>query len=329
MSGVNSINKKGLAICLGLLLLTAGSGGREVRMPYGSLDSNPEFSFGEASESARMPLFAEDLCAAAADLTENSTIDPGTVKAACVYDISDKTVLYSYNANERLAPASLTKVMTALLVLENCENLDEIITVGDVTIREEGAQLFNLKEGDKISIRNLLYITLVYSGNDAALALAQYIGGSTEGFVEMMNERAKSLGATHTSFKNPHGLTQDEHYTCAYDLYLMFQEAAKHPEFLEIIQTVNTTIAYTGADGGAVEKAISTTNQYLRGGYDVPSGLSIVGGKTGSTSAAGKCIIFYARSGAGHDLIAVVMGAGDFDGLYNTASELCEDTVLQ
>lgn len=310
-----------------LAALLCGCEKEAPELPYGSLSSDPVYSAGGITEQMKLPLFAEELCAAAEDITEKSTIHKDRVKAACVYDVDAKQVLYSYNANEQLSPASLTKVMTALVTLENCSNLDEKVTVGEEKIREEGAQLFNLKEGDHITVRDLLYATLVHSGNDAALALAVYIGGSEEAFVEMMNAKAAELGASHTHFTNPHGLTNEEHYTCAYDLYLMFNAAAQYPEFLDIVGTSKYTITYTTAEGAITTKEIQTTNQYLSGGSRNPLSVTIEGGKTGSTSAAGKCIILYAVSPDSHPYIVVVMGAEDFDSLYNIATQLCDDTI--
>ena len=329
LSGVKCINnplKCGLGI-LTILGLLCGCGSVEVPVPYGTLDGSTDFSLTSNVEQAQVPLFAEKLCAAVADVTENSSVSTDTLKAACVYDIQGCNVLYSYQANERLSPASLTKVMTALLVLENCQNLDEIIPIGDVTIREEGAQNFGFKEGDRISVRDLLYVTLVYSANDGALALAQYIGGTPEDFAEMMNAKAEELGATHTHFVNPHGLTNEEHYTCAYDLYLIFQAALQYPEFIKIIQTEKYEFSYISAANGEVTKEISTTNQYFLKGYDSPENITVVGGKTGSTAAAGKCIILYLKSISGRPYIAVVMGADSFDTLYHSMTQLCNETI--
>ncbi|MBR6156102.1 MAG: hypothetical protein IKQ27_04035, partial [Lachnospiraceae bacterium] len=150
------INKKTIQRFGTLLLagMLTGCGTVEVPVPYGMLDGNTDYALTSTVEQAQVPLFAEKLCAAVADETENSTISTDVLKSACVYDIDNCNVLYSYQANERLSPASLTKIMTCLLVLENCRNLDEIITIGDVTIREEGAQNFGFKEGDRIMLRD-------------------------------------------------------------------------------------------------------------------------------------------------------------------------------
>ncbi|MDE6686636.1 MAG: D-alanyl-D-alanine carboxypeptidase, partial [Lachnospiraceae bacterium] len=188
---------------------------------------------------------------------------------------------------------------------------------------------FNLKAGDRITVQNLLYTMLVYSANDAALALAQHVAGSEEAFVEMMNTRALQLGATNTHFVNPHGLSHEEHYTTAYDLYLIFNAAVKYDIFQQIINTTSYTVEYTLADGTSSRRDITTTNKFLSEIYDSPAGISIIGGKTGSTMAAGKCIIVYAADAAKNPYICVVMGAGNEEQLYHLMKQLCEDVILR
>lgn len=178
-------------------------------------------------------------------------------------------------------------------------------------------------------MQNLLYAMLVYSANDAALALAQHVAGSEEAFAEMMNSRALQLGATNTHFVNPHGLSHEEHYATAYDLYLIFHAAVKYDIFQQIINTTSYTVEYTLADGTQSSRDITTTNKFLSEIYDSPSGVSIVGGKTGSTMAAGKCIILYATDAAKNPYICIVMGAGNEEQLYQLMKQLCEDVILR
>ncbi len=327
---INNHFKKITALCLVLLttVLLSACASEEIPLSYGTLQSNDSFSIEADEAQTQIALFASDLCAAADDITDSSTAVVGDLNAACIYDLNQEKVLYSYQANDRLNPASLTKIMTALLVMENC-NLEDVVLIGDVTIYEDGVQLFNLKAGDRITVQNLLYATLVYSANDAALALAQHVAGSEEAFVEMMNTRALQLGATNTHFVNPHGLSHEEHYTTAYDLYLIFNAAVKHDIFQQIINTTSYTVEYTLADGTQKSRDITTTNKFLSEIYDSPSGVSIIGGKTGSTMAAGKCIILYASDAAGNPYICVVMGAGNEEQLYRLMKQLCEEVILK
>lgn len=327
---INNHFKKIKALCIVLLttVLLSACASEEIPLSYGTLQSNDSFSIEADEAQTQIALFASELCAAADDITDSSTAVVNDLNAACIYDLNQEKVLYSYQANDRLNPASLTKIMTALLVMENC-NLEDVVLIGDVTIYEDGVQLFNLKAGDRITVQNLLYATLVYSANDAALALAQHVAGSEEAFVEMMNTRALQLGATNTHFVNPHGLSHEEHYTTAYDLYLIFNAAVKHDIFQQIINTTSYTVEYTLADGTQKSRDITTTNKFLSEIYDSPSGVSIIGGKTGSTMAAGKCIILYASDAAGNPYICVVMGAGNEEQLYRLMKQLCEEVILK
>lgn len=313
------------SLCILAFHLSA-CGEKEIPLSYGTLESNDNYTIVNNKEQSHIGLFASDLCATATDVTGSSSVQTAELNAACIYDVNQREVLYSYQANSRLNPASLTKVMTALLVLENCE-LSSVVTIGNVTIYEDGVQLFGLKEGDRITVDNLLYMTLVYSANDAALALAQYVAGSEEAFVEMMNERALELGATNTHFMNPHGLSNEEHYTTAYDLYLIFNEACKHEHFLEIINSSSWTVEYTLADGTGSDRTINTTNKFLSQAYESPSAVTVIGGKTGSTMAAGKCFIMYAVDAGNNPYICVVMGAGNEEQLYTTMRQLCNETI--
>lgn len=303
-----------------------GCGNDSVVMPYGSVVNDDNYTIDEINEQMQMKLFASDYAATETDIIGASGIDTSSIYAAGIYDVEEKSVLYSYQANTHVNPASLTKIMTAILTLEH-GNLDENVTIGNVTIYEDGVQLFGFKEGDVIKLRDLLYVALVYSGNDASLALAQYIGGNEETFIDMMNQKAQEIGATNTSFTNPHGLSNTNHYTTAYDLYLMFYTAMQYPEFKEMIGTTSYTFDYRRADGEPITKTITTTNKYLTGNYDFPNQIAILGGKTGSTSAAGKCIILYATDSQNKPYVCVIMGASDEPALYNTMTRLCEEVI--
>lgn len=324
MKCLNKIYLSLISILIFASITACGNG--DIPLEYGKYSLADNYNMDETMAQSQLDLFAKDLCASDKDILETSNISYSTVKSAGVFDVSNCQTLYSYNVNERVNPASLTKIMTALVVLENA-NLDDIVTVGDVTIRESGVQLFNLKQGDKISVRDLLYVDLVYSGNDASLALANYIAGSDEEFANLMNEKAKQLGATNSNFVNSHGLSNENHYTTAYDLYLIFNAAVKYDEFRTIINTATYDVTYTNANDEVVTKTINSTNKFLTGGYATPSTAVIVGGKTGSTQAAGKCLILYSTNSAGKPYISVVMGAGDENALYSTMTALCNDTV--
>ena len=168
---------------------------------------------------------------------------------------------------------------------------------------------------------------LIYSANDAAVLIAEGIGGSMDNFVEMMNEEAKEIGATKSHFANPHGLTADDHYVTTYDMYLIFNEAIKYDEFQQIINMSGYTTTYTGSSGKSVDVDITTTNLYVRGDESVPSNCTVIGGKTGTTTAAGHCLILLAKDNSGNPYISVIMKAEDSDTLYSEMTELLNKIV--
>ena len=144
-------------------------------------------------------------------------------------------------------------------------------------------------------MRDLLYSFLVFSGNDAGVAIAEHVGGSVEKFVDMMNDEVKDLGAIDSHFVNPHGLHDDKHYTTVYDLYLVFHELLQYDTFMDIINQPNYKAKYTDKDGKKHTKYFKTTDRYLIGTATAPKGVKVIGGKTGTTQKAGSCLILYSK----------------------------------
>lgn len=215
---------------------------------------------------------------------------------AVVYDRTSKTIIWGKDEAREVPMASTTKIMTAIVMLENVSNLDEEITVTKKAAGIGGSRL-GLKTGDEITYKDLLYGLLLCSGNDAATQIAISVGGSVEGFAEMMNNKAKELRLEHTHFVTPHGLDNDEHYTTAYELAIMADYALDIEEFAEIVSTKSYTVTINGHS-----KDINNTNELL--GY-----LEGVNGvKTGFTNGAGRCLVTSA-SRNGFDIIVVVLGA--------------------
>ena len=232
----------------------------------------------------------------------------GKVKAGLLYDLGSDTLVFAQNIDEKLYPASLTKVMTCLLTIEMQEDLDAMVTVTSAGLKdmEPGGSNVALKVDEQMSVRDLLYCLMVKSGNDAASVLAVYNSGSIEAFVELMNERAAELGCTGTHFMNAHGLHHDEHYTTARDMAKILREAMKHP----IFETIFTTKEYTvPATNLSEARELKTTNFLIRSnGYPVVTDSRVLGGKTGNTSKAGRCLVSLAEKD-GMKLISVVLGA--------------------
>lgn len=218
--------------------------------------------------------------------------------SAVVIDASSGKVLYEKNANERRGFASTTKIMTALVALERGK-LSDVVTVSKNAAGVEGSSIY-LKEGEKISLENLLYGLMLESGNDAATAIAEHIAKNEEGFVVLMNEKAKEIGAKSTNFTNPHGLASEEHYTTAKDLALIAAEALKNPDFSRIVKTK----AYKAIREGIGEVTYVNHNKLLSS-YE-----GSIGVKTGFTKATGRCLVSAAERG-GLRIVCVTICDGD------------------
>lgn len=248
----------------------------------------------------------------AALLTPACAVEPPVInaKAAILYELTNDTVLFEQNADEKLYPASTTKLMTAIVASEN-GNLDDMVTVSPEAVDglyERGSSVF-LIPGEQMAFSDMLRYLLVASGNDAANALAEHVAGSVDAFVEMMNARAAELGCTGTHFANPHGLHDENHYTTARDLLRIARCAMQNPLIAEIVSMQQITIAPTNKHPN--ETRLTTTNHLIsrirRGDYYYESAIGI---KTGFTTPAGYCLVAGAQNG---DLtyFSVVLGASE------------------
>lgn len=223
-------------------------------------------------------------------------------------NLDNGTVIFEKNADKKSAPASLTKIITASVVIENCPDLNKKITIESTPIRlldGTGSSLAGLIPGEKISIKDLLYCLLVRSGNDAANVLAQYVGGTIPQFVDMMNELAKKLGCKNTHFANPHGLDEAGHYTTARDLLKFTKHALTLPHFEEICSTHQYKIPATNK---SPERYLNNTNKLMNKAFADYYSPYASGIKTGTTDNAGRCVISKG-SGNGYNYLAVIMGA--------------------
>ena len=307
-----------------LFLVTACGRGGQMEDAY-SFDSRATaFSSSGTGNEGRGAAFAGDLCVVSG---ENDTDEILTAEAAGVFDLSGGTALFQKNALQQMNPASTTKIMTALLALKY-GNLSDLVTVTDAAvITEAGSSMAGILPGDKLTLEQLLYGLMMPSGNDAANAIAVHIAGSVEAFADMMNEEAWRIGATGTHFVNANGLTAEGHYTTAYDLYLMFHEALGYETFREIIGTHSYTAVYE--DGNGEEKISEWTigNYYMNGKRETPAGLTVFGGKTGTTQAAGYCLVMGSRTGDGREYASVIMKADSRDALYADMTKIISKIV--
>lgn len=267
-------------------------------------------------------LFAHSLCVASST-NNNELSSVSELKAYGLFDVNNMETCYDYQVHDKIYPASTTKILTALVALEHAasENisLNDVVTISKNACSTSFAwdeQTCGIKQGDTLTLEDLLYGLLLYSGNDTAVAIAEYVGGNVDSFAEMMNAKAHEIMATNSHFTNPSGLYDDDHYTTAYDLYLIFNECVKHEEFVKIISADSYT-AMIKRDNGNVEKIKwEPTNFYALGTAKAPEDVTISGGKTGTLKAAGNCLILLANNTENCPFISIIMGAETKDLLY-------------
>lgn len=244
-------------------------------------------------------------------------------EAALSVDNTNLQVLYSKNAYGQVYPASLTKLATALVALRRGE-LTDTVTIGynATHLGDPHAKTCGFVEGDQITLDALLYSMLIYSGNDASIAIAEHLAGSEEQFAKLMNEEAIRVGAVHSSFVNSHGLHDENHYTTPYDIYLIFDELIQYDIFRTIISSSSFTAQYKDSNNNDKEKTFQTTNLYLKGEKDTPEGSQIIGGKTGTTSKAGNCLILLSKDTMDNECISLIMKAKGETMLYSDMTQL-------
>lgn len=246
-------------------------------------------------------------------LAEKNKLSPVNAGGACVMEVNTGRILYSCKSDSKLPMASTTKVMTALIALENTE-LDEEFIVDARAVGVEGSSIY-LKKGETVKMQDLLYGLMLMSGNDAAEAIAYKVAGSLENFAGLMNEKAKELGAANTNFVNPHGLHDENHYTTAADLCKIASEALKNPQFKKIVSTKKYTME--GIDNGTIKgetRYFSNKNKMLTQ-YEGANGV-----KTGYTKAAGRCLVTSAERD-GMQIVSVVLNCPE---MWKVSAEIMD-----
>lgn len=240
-------------------------------------------------------------------------------ESAVVMDAGTRTVLYGKEASTKRYPASITKVMTALLAVENC-NMSDIITYSNAAVNgiEAGSSTAGINVGAKLTVEDSLYALMLVSANEAAAAIAEHISGSTTEFAKLMTKRAKELGCKNTQFKNPHGLPDEEHYTTAYDMGLILKEAMKHPEFRKIAGTISYTLKKSDSLTDTLElwnhaKILRQNSDYY---YEYAKGA-----KTGFTQVALNTLVTYAKKD-NVELICVILKDHGADKSYTDTANL-------
>ena len=304
--------------CLLCILCSACTRSESFGLPYGLSQESRGFSAGDVTG-----FFSGNLCVAGDNVNNTDGLFSDTESAA-LFDLRRGEVVYAHRMHARMDPASMTKVLTALVAVELAPT-DTVLTCKDANyVRESGAQLLDMEQGEKMTLEQALNYLLVFSANDVAVMIADNLCPSVGEFVEKMNEKAVSLGATASHFENPHGLTDAGQYVTAYDMYLLFQAAMAHPELREIVAQSSYNTSYYKNDGTTKEAEVTTTNAYLRENSNVsaPEGIHVIGGKTGSTHAAGECIVMLVENENGDPFVAVCMHATDSRALYRQMTAL-------
>jgi D-alanyl-D-alanine carboxypeptidase (penicillin-binding protein 5/6) len=228
--------------------------------------------------------------------------------AAILIDGSTGQILFEKNSRETHYPASITKILTALLLVENTQPSDEIIIGEDVpTLIEKGSSQIYLIPGEILTVEQILDALMIESANDAAVAIAQHISGSVEDFSKLMNKRAKELGAVQSNFVNPNGLHDDEHYTTAYDMAMIMKEVIKHPELTEVMTKINSSIPETQYQE---KRYLWTKNRLIRSSSSEYFNRDVIATKTGFTSMAGNTLVTAAERDSLRLITVVLKSSG-------------------
>lgn len=312
-------------VAIALLFCGCSKDDTTLENAYNVFDTSTKYGITKTGNLQSAEFFAKDLC-----VTEDENIGledttESVAEGAGLFRLNEKEAVYKKNIYERLYPASTTKILTALIALEE-SNLDDVVTVSaNAANQASDSSVCGLKEGDQISMRDLLYGLMMRSGNDAAIAIAEHISGSSEEFAVLMNAKAQSLGATNSHFVTPNGLHDEDHYTTVYDMYLIMNAAVQNETFVEILQTASYTSSYTDAAGNPVTQDWATTNKYLMGTEAVPEGVTVIGGKTGTTGEAKYCLVQYNQNASGEPMISIVFKADCRDNMYLLMSEILKN----
>lgn len=241
-------------------------------------------------------------------------------------DETDQTVLAAKNAHRRMYPASMTKMMTAIVVADAIEagtiSLDDMVEITqNYDLSSQDVAPSQLHRGYTISVKDLLYGLMLESNNYYALYLAEYVGGDVQSFCDMMNQKAMQIGATNTHFMNPHGLDDSNHYSTAYDMYLIVKEVHNHSVLRDIDGFDTYTYTYYDTNGVGIETETTATNLFITGDVALPATFHIEAWKTGTTSGAGNCLAMYLTKD-GKEYVVVASSGKSKEDLYDSIIRL-------
>ena len=313
------INKMRLLCLCGIAAVFMSGCGQTVVSydnPYDIYSTSADYGLASEGAGSEKTYFSQNLCVADDVNIGNDTTDSQVAEGAGTFNLATNTVTYAQNIYEKLYPASTTKILTAYIALKY-GNLEDYVTVSENAANQASdSSVCGLKAGDVVQLKDLLYGMMLKSGNDAAIAIAEHIGGSVPQFVQRMNARAAELGAANTHFANPNGLPDDTHVTTAYDLALIARAAMGNDTFRKIVSTQRAEIPWAGR---SYNRQLKNKNRLLES-YPGATGV-----KTGFTSRAGRCLVFGA-SRDGMELVGVVLNCSDWFDEAERLMDACFET---
>ena len=308
--------KKFLLIIGLCLLLLCGCNNNATVLKEFELQNNSAVTYITDSDLTKAEGFASDLAVVPLNSENSPNSDKLYSEAALLVDVTTGEVLFQKNPHKKEYPASTTKVLTALLALKYGD-YESCVKVGseEITFYEDNVVVCDYRVGDEIPFDIAIHGALMASGNDAAGVLARFAKSDLSEFIVLMNEEVKSIGATNSHFTNPHGLYNDEHYTTAYDLYLIYKEAIKYDYFLNVVNTQAFSSTFTRTTSYSTYQipcTYTTSVPFFTGLCSAPSHVEIIGGKSGYTEVARRSYVLHAKAN-GHDYICVVLKSDSYD----------------
>ncbi len=320
-------NKRKIQVILFLVAVfyLAGCKGKDTvsyENPYNLYETSSSYGITNKKSNMNVGFFSTGLCVAEDVNVGVEEVHSSVAGAAGTFNLASKTVTYAQNIYDKMYPASTTKIMTCYLAIKYGDLADQVVVSANAANQPSDASVCHIKEGDVLSLQDLLYGLMLSSGNDAAIAIAEHISGTEQAFVELMNKEALAMGASCTSFRNPHGMPAENHYTSVYDLYLMISKASNYQIFTDIIHAESYTASITDKDGNTKEQEWKNTNRYLTGKATVPEGITVIGGKTGTTGEAGYCLVLLSQNTLNETIVSVVLKADGPSNLYLLTGEI-------
>ena len=310
-------------ICLSLLIAVScvsgcGKTSAAIEQPYDVYATAAYFGLSSNGTAEAKSYFASDLCVSEDVAIGTDSTDSQVAEGAGTFNLETNTVVYAKNLYERLYPASTTKILTAYIALKYCDDLDAMVTVSENAVNQASdSSVCNLKAGDVIRLRDLLYGLMLRSGNDAAVAIAEYISGDVDSFAALMNQEAAAMGATRSHFVNPNGLPDENHYTTASDMARIAKSAWLNPLYRKFCTRRYYEIPATNKFAEA--RQLLNHHKMIKNGEYYYEG--VLGGKTGYTDASGNTLVTYCKRG-NITLVAVILNSTSAANAYSDTASL-------